>query len=399
MSDLVCARERSLGNITLVLGCLCWLILLVGTMGGLLIALLIAFLIYLFAQSALIAYIRGNGVELTPSQFPDLHAQFVHCCTRLELKVRPQAFVLNGGGMLNAFATRFLRREYVVLFSEVVDAMDKHPDGVRFYIGHELGHLKQKHVQGQLLRWPVLWLPLLGAAYSRARETTCDRHGRACSQSPDAAARALVALATGPKRWESIQLKSYLDSQLPYASGFWASLHELTGGYPWLTKRVARVLNEDQAIPSRNKLAYVLAAFMPYAGRLGSGFGLLIMIYIVGVLAAVAIPAYQDYTNKALVLAHVQEMQGTLDAVTAHYETHRKIPASLAEVGVQLHLADSSTLELNPRNMVITAFTKQGQLVFVPAPAAGGGIHWTCTNGEGMKAQWLPPQCRPADQM
>jgi hypothetical protein len=36
----------------------------------------------------------------------------------------------------------------------------------------------------------VLWLPLIGAAYSRAKESTCDRHGPACCASPDVAARA-----------------------------------------------------------------------------------------------------------------------------------------------------------------------------------------------------------------
>src|SRR5262245_58141762 len=155
-----------------------------------------------------------------------------------------------------------------------------------------------KHLSWQFLRWPVLWLPLVGAAYSRARESTCDRHGAACSSSPDNAARALAALAAGGERWQQLDLKAYVE-QARQTSGFWMSFHELTGAYPWLTKRIWRVIDRDTPVPKRHRGAYLLAAFVPYAGRLGGGFGLLMLIYVVGVLAAIAIPAYQDYVARA----------------------------------------------------------------------------------------------------
>src|SRR3972149_4687037 len=159
MNELVYPRERTLGTITLVLGLLVWLGLIVGTFGGALIGLALGFVLYLFVQSTLIAHIKGNGVELSEAQFHDLHKQFTACCDRLHIKTRPQAYILNGNGGLNAFATKFLGTQFVVLMSDVVDAMDKHAAGVRFYLGHELGHLRMKHLSGQLLRWPVLWLP------------------------------------------------------------------------------------------------------------------------------------------------------------------------------------------------------------------------------------------------
>jgi Zn-dependent protease with chaperone function/type II secretory pathway pseudopilin PulG len=392
MNDLVYPRERTLGTITLVIGLLVWLGLIVGTFGGALIGLAVGFVLYLFAQSALIAHIKGNGIELSEAQFPDLHAQFTACCERLQMKTPPKAYVLNGNGGLNAFATKFLGSQFVVLMSDVVDAMDKHVDGVRFYIGHELGHLRMKHLSGALLRWPAMWLPLLGAAYSRARETTCDRHGLACSGSPEGAARALAALSAGPKRWQNLDMAAYA-SQAKHASGFWMSFHELTAGYPWLSKRVARVMNTQGAMPRRNGLAYLPALFVPYAGRLGAGFGVLIMVYIVGVLAAVAIPAYHDYTVKAKVHAAVINTQPARDALASYYQSVEGVPRSLEAAGISPQLADGTPLSLDPKSMALTVSLKEGEVVFTPGIDEQDRISWECANGNGIKPTQLPATC------
>jgi Zn-dependent protease with chaperone function len=393
MNELVYPRERLLANITLVIGLLIWLGLIVGTFGGALIGLAVGFVLYLFAQSALIAHIKGNGVELSEAQFPDLYAQFAACCDRLQLKTRPQAYILNGNGGLNAFATKFLGTQFVVLMSDVVDAMDKHADGVRFYIGHELGHLRMKHLSGLLLRWPALWLPLLGAAYSRARESTCDRHGLACSGSPEGATRALAALSAGSERWENLDIKAYL-GQANQTSGFWMSFHELTAGYPWLTKRAARLMDSGASMPRRNGFAYFLALFIPYAGRMGAGFGFLILVYIVFIFVAVAIPAYQDKTIKANLGAAVIDSQAVRDALVSYYLSNKQVPDSLERAGVPAQLADGNRLTLDPNRMVLTVGTRHGDLIFTPTADAQGRITWACKNGEGLKPSQLPTSCR-----
>ena len=393
MNDLVYPNERKLGAITLVLGLLAWLALFVGTFGGALIGLAIGFLLYLFAQSALIAYIRGNGVELSEAQFPDLYAQFAACCDRLQIEKRPQAYILNGNGGLNAFATKFLGTQFVVLMSDVVDAMSKHTDGVRFYLGHELGHLRMKHLSGHLLRWPVLWLPLLGAAYSRARESTCDRHGLACSSSPEGAARALAALSAGSERWQDLDVPAYL-RQTRHSSGFWMSFHELVAGYPWLTKRAARVVDPNAPLPKRNGLAYLLAMFIPFAGRLGAGFGFLVLVYIVFILAAIAVPAYRDYTVRTQAGVAVSDALPALDALGDYYETNKTVPDSLDDAGIASTLADGAELALDTENMELTLIVGKGEIVFTPTLDDEGNVSWTCTNGEGMKPAQLPPNCR-----
>lgn len=391
MKEWVHPRERTLGTVLLVLGLLAWAGLVAGTMGVVLGVLVLGFVIYLFAQSALLAWVRGNGVELSAEQFADLHGQFTACCETLGVGRKPEAYVLQGGGMLNAFAAQFLGRRFVVLLSGVVDAMQAHPDGVRFYVGHELGHLKRGHAVLDLLRLPVLWLPLIGGAYARAKETTCDLHGLACSSSGEAAARALAALSAGPQRWREMDLKAFA-AQARHARGFWMSFHELTSGYPWLTKRVARVLGDTQ-LPGRNPFAYVLAFFIPYAGRLGGGFGALIMVYLIGVLAAIAIPQYKTYVSKAKLTQAVQATEGAREALARRYLESGQIPESLAEAGIPDTVGPGSRLQFDPEGMVLTVETPEGTLVFSPSRDEKRGITWDCTGQSPLTAQQVPSGC------
>ena len=61
--ELVYPRERTLGAITLVLGLIVWVLIVLGTFGIALIYLLLGFLFYLFAQSALIEIGRASCRE------------------------------------------------------------------------------------------------------------------------------------------------------------------------------------------------------------------------------------------------------------------------------------------------------------------------------------------------
>jgi len=392
LDDLVYRRERTLAAITLVLGIIGWLVVIIGTIGIALVGLLFAFVIYLFAQSALIAHIKGNGVELSATQFPDLYEQFVACCNRLGIQQPPKAYILNGNGGLNAFATKFLGAQYVVLYSDVVDAMNEHADGVRFYIGHELGHLRMRHLSARLFRLPALWLPLLGAAYSRAQESTCDRHGLACSASGEGAAKSLAALAAGSQRWKRLNVAEF-GRQTSETTGFWMSFHELIASYPWITKRAARVMDLNSKLPSRNPFAYLLAIFIPYAGRLGGFFGFVILVYIVAILAAIAVPAYQDYTVRAQVSLVWAEAEYIMDTVGRSYETNEEIPPSLEALRLPNALADGTPLRLAPEDMYLEVDMEAGVLYLAPGIDGRGRVTWRCEPGDGMSVTQMPAFC------
>ena len=96
------------------------------------------------------------------------------------MRRRPDIFLANGNGSLNAFAAQATGHDYVVLSNELfANLYQNNRDGLRFILGHEMGHIRLHHV--------ALWyqiavayserIPLLGPALSRLREYSCDGCG------------------------------------------------------------------------------------------------------------------------------------------------------------------------------------------------------------------------------
>jgi Zn-dependent protease with chaperone function len=373
-----------------------WLVLVVGTIGIALVYLVFIYIGYLFAHSALIAWLRGNGVRITAQQFPDLHERFLHCCSALGMTDIPEAYLINGQGTLNAFATKFLGRYFLVLYSNVVDGLADKPEAINFYMGHELGHIRRKHLVWSPFIWPASILPLIGAGYSRAREYTCDAFGRACCSDTAPAVQGLVALAAGEKRWASMNIPAYLE-QTRETGGFWMSFHELVADYPWIVKRAALIAEPGRPVTSRNPLAWVLAVFIPRLGLGGGLGGTMVMVAVIGVLAAIAIPAYQDYVTRSKMAEVFLLGKGATDAVASYYDQNHKVPQDLAEAGFTATSPTVQGIKVSPKGVVSLTLaipTLTGKsLLFVPSLDQDKRIKWRCASDD-IQDKYLPMQCR-----
>lgn len=400
--NLLYKNEKKLFIIMMVISVLAWIGLLVGTMGIVLIYVLAFFVFYVMAQSAFISYLKGTGVEITADQFPDLHEKIVACSNKLGMEKTPEAYLLHMGGAFNALATRFLGKNFVVLYSDIVDALEEHPDALNFYVGHEIGHLKQKHLLWGSVLAPAAFLPIIGTAYSRAKEYTCDRHGLAVCAEPASAQLGLAAIAAGARRWRSMNQEIYV-SQTRHASGFWMSLHELISDYPWLTKRIAamRALanGEEAAQPRRHLLAWFFALFIPRFGVGGAASGI-VVVAMIGVLAAVAIPAYQDYMVKAQVSQAITVGRSATAAVENYYYKTEGIPANLKKAGFVMPSNANSVkqIEINPKNAVVIVTLAMPSLLgksiaFIPSLDDDKRIHWRCVSDD-VRANLLPKDCQ-----
>lgn len=282
--ELVVKVEKSLFKVNFMFASLFWVFAVFVGFKFIVFLLLTFAFTFVFAQSALIATLKGNAVKISAEQFPDLFDKLNKACEKLQMPV-PAAYLMNGNGLLNAFATKFLNRSYILLYSGVVDSLEERNASIDFYIGHELGHLHRKHLLWRPFFMPLSLLPLLIPAYHRACESTCDQYGAFCCESPEDAARALSVLVAGNRRWKSMSTSGFT-SQASETGGFWMSFHEITATYPWLSKRIARVQGEQsvQNIPKHSWAAWILGLFCP--GFLRGAYLPLILIYAVIAIGA-----------------------------------------------------------------------------------------------------------------
>jgi Zn-dependent protease with chaperone function len=208
-------------------------------------------LIGLFAHGLALGRVRGNAVRVSERQFPHLHKLAAAHARRLGLKRIPSMYVMESGGLLNAFATRFLGRDFVILHSDVLElALAQGEAAVSFIVGHELAHVWRGHLKHRWLTTPGRLFPYLGAAYSRACEYTCDRIGAFCQ--PDGAITGLLALAAGKQLHAHVDVKEFA-AQVESDKSFWIRRAELMSSHPLLPKRVAALLKAGVVVPARSQ--------------------------------------------------------------------------------------------------------------------------------------------------
>jgi Zn-dependent protease with chaperone function len=186
------------------------------------------------------ASVRGTAVQLSPRQYPELYRTAQDFADQLGLRRRPDIFLANGNGTLNAFAAQATGHDYVVLSNELFANLYRdNREGLRFILGHEMGHIRLHHV--------ALWyqlavaysqnVPLLGQALSRLREYSCDGHGAHLERQGQAG---LVLLASGRYTEQDVDVDELL-AQARDLRGFWIGLAQLARSHPFTVRRVERL--------------------------------------------------------------------------------------------------------------------------------------------------------------
>ncbi|HFA4798991.1 TPA: pilin, partial [Neisseria gonorrhoeae] len=116
---------------------------------------------------------------------------------------------------------------------------------------------------------------------------------------------------------------------------------------------------------------------------------LMIVIAIVGILAAVALPAYQDYTARAQVSEAILLAEGQKSAVAGYYLNHGEWPKNNASAGVASSASDIKgkyVKEVKVEKGVVTATMAssnvnkeiQGKKLSLWAKRQDGSVKWFC---------------------
>lgn len=147
--------------------------------------------------------------------------------------------------------------------------------------------------------------------------------------------------------------------------------------------------------------------------KLQQGFTLIelmIVVAIIGILAAIALPAYQDYVARSQVSEALTLASAGRTAVSEFKVNNGAWPASNAEAGMEAatdikgkYVAEVSVLSATGGVIQATmqsgapvSQVVQGKTVILSAVSNVGSIDWVCKSGgaDAVAPKYLPSSCR-----
>ena len=136
---------------------------------------------------------------------------------------------------------------------------------------------------------------------------------------------------------------------------------------------------------------------------------LMIVVAIIAILAAIAIPAYQNYVIRSQVTEGMSLADGAKTGVSEYYTNYGTWPASNASAGLAKNTSITgnyvSKVDVSGGPIVITYSNTapqkanqaiNGATLELSPTATGGSISWICKipSGSSMSLQYLPSSCR-----
>ncbi|XBD47293.1 pilin [Acinetobacter thermotolerans] len=130
---------------------------------------------------------------------------------------------------------------------------------------------------------------------------------------------------------------------------------------------------------------------------------LMIVVAIIGILAAIAIPAYQDYIARSQVTEAVTLASGQKGAVTEVKSNTGAWPSDNATAGIaaaseitgkyvaQVAVGASGVITATMNSSGVSTPVASGKIILTPSET-NGSYTWVCTSS--LSAKYLPAACR-----
>ena len=128
---------------------------------------------------------------------------------------------------------------------------------------------------------------------------------------------------------------------------------------------------------------------------------LMIVVAIVGILAAIAIPQYQEYTVRSRVTEGLNLASAVKVAVAETFQSVAAFPSSNASAGVADTISSKyvTSVVVGTSGIITVTYAdavggSQGTRTIVFSPSAtNSSVDWTCTGGS-VESRYRPANCR-----
>jgi len=133
---------------------------------------------------------------------------------------------------------------------------------------------------------------------------------------------------------------------------------------------------------------------------------LMIVVAIIGILAAIAIPAYQDYTTRAKVTEGVTFASAAKTSIVEFYLSNQNMPTQTSAgitnastnitKSVVLTRTGTNTAILTIAFRAIGAEVADGATLVYESTGAGANnlVAWACSTSSTLAAKYRPSDCR-----
>lgn len=183
---------------------------------------------------------RSTSVRITPQNFPEIYGIVEEYAQKLGMKKIPAIYLVQGNGILNAFASFIPFKQYIELYADLVEVAYREYgdlDSLRFVIAHEMTHIYLGHAK-LYYNYSILFanmIPILPKIASRTREYSCDRIAQQLSGSDGI--DAMLSLTAGIHLYKKVDQEDYME-HAKSVRGFFVWCYNLGSSHPVMSKRI-----------------------------------------------------------------------------------------------------------------------------------------------------------------